>query len=309
MKSRRLLGYNLILLLFTLGVILWGAYVRATGSGAGCGSHWPLCDGEVIPRSPSIATLIEFTHRISSGLAFLMAIGLVVWTYLAFPKGSLARIGATLTLAFYIVEALIGAGLVAFNLVAENPSVVRALSNALHLANSYLLLAVLTLTGWWVSGRGKLRLVGMMSISPLFGMLGVLIIGMGGTVAALGDTLFPAQTLAEGLSRDFSATAHFLERLRWLHPAIALVVSIYLLIQARWIAAVSPLPRTKRMASILSILLLFQLAGGALNVALLAPVWMQLVHLLLSDLVWIALVLIAASILSKDIPDDRREFA
>src|SRR5262245_62215656 len=62
----------------TIVVIVWGAVVRATGSGAGCGSHWPLCNGVVVPRSPSMATLIELGHRLTSGLALLLVLGLVI---------------------------------------------------------------------------------------------------------------------------------------------------------------------------------------------------------------------------------------
>ncbi len=40
-------------LLWNVLVALWGAYVRATGSGAGCGSHWPTCNGEILPRAPA----------------------------------------------------------------------------------------------------------------------------------------------------------------------------------------------------------------------------------------------------------------
>ena len=75
------LGFNLL-------VILWGAFVRATGSGAGCGSHWPLCNGEVLPRAPALATLIEFSHRLTSGVALLLVIGLVVGAWRGFPRAT-----------------------------------------------------------------------------------------------------------------------------------------------------------------------------------------------------------------------------
>jgi len=47
-------------LAYSILVILWGAYVRISFSGDGCGDHWPLCHGEVIPTAPSVKTLIEF---------------------------------------------------------------------------------------------------------------------------------------------------------------------------------------------------------------------------------------------------------
>ncbi|MGQ9832522.1 MAG: COX15/CtaA family protein [Candidatus Villigracilaceae bacterium] len=78
---------------WNLAVIWWGAYVRATGSGAGCGSHWLLCNGEVIPQSPSVHTLIEFTHRMMSGLALV----LILWGRRLYPKSHSVRTGLRLS--------------------------------------------------------------------------------------------------------------------------------------------------------------------------------------------------------------------
>ena len=139
-------------LLLNIFVILWGAFVRATGSGAGCGSHWPSCNGEVIPWSAQTETLIEFTHRITSGLALIAVVILLVWAMRSYPKGHVVRLGAKLSLGFLVLEALLGAGLVLFELVAYNDSGTRAVVGALHLVNTFLLLSVLTLTAWWASG-------------------------------------------------------------------------------------------------------------------------------------------------------------
>ena len=108
------------MLAYNLAVILWGAYVRASGSGAGCGAHWPLCNGEVIPRAPSIATLVEYSHRLTSGLALLGVVALMVWTWRVWGRGHPARRGALLSLIFILTEAAVGAGLVLFELVADN---------------------------------------------------------------------------------------------------------------------------------------------------------------------------------------------
>src|SRR6476659_8783610 len=99
---------------FTLAVILWGAYVRASGSGAGCGSHWPLCNGEVVPRAPALATIIELTHRATSGIALVLVAILVVAARKSLPKGHIARTSSVYSLVFILTEALIGAGLVLF---------------------------------------------------------------------------------------------------------------------------------------------------------------------------------------------------
>ncbi len=284
------LGYNLL-------VILWGAYVRATGSGAGCGSHWPLCNGEVIPREPGISTLIELAHRLTSGLAFLLVLGMLVWALRGHPKGSRVRLGAGLSMFFIVTEALVGAGLVLFEWVANDVSSGRVISIAVHLINTFLLLASLVLTAWWASGGAGLSLRGRGPVTWVFilGALGVLVIGVSGAVTALGDTLFPVESLSEGLRQDFSPTAHFLVRLRVWHPIIAVLVGFYLLFVGGLVYMFRSDPWVKRFALGLIGLFVVQLLAGLVNLLLLAPVWMQLVHLLLADLVWITLVLLAAS--------------
>ena len=138
------LGYNLL-------VILWGAYVRATGSCAGCGSHWPLCNGEVIPRAPRIETIIELTHRLSSGLSLILVVILFIWAWRSYPRGSLVRKGSGLVMVFILTESLIGAGLVLFEWVGQDTSTSRAVAISIHLINTYLLIGALTLTAWWAS--------------------------------------------------------------------------------------------------------------------------------------------------------------
>jgi heme A synthase len=287
-------------LLYNLVVILWGAYVRATGSGAGCGSHWPLCNGEIVPMAPRVETLIEFTHRLMSGLSLLLIIILLVWAFRAYPKGNLVRIGAVLSMVFILTEALLGAGLVLFEWVAQDASVGRALAMTVHLANTFLLLAVIALTAWWASGGGAPVWHG--NRSSLFwlviGWIGLLILGMSGALTALGDTLFPVTSLAQGLTQDFSSTAHYLIRLRVLHPTIAIIVGFYLILLASYLRNTRSGPGVKTSSIVLTFLVVLQLAAGFINVFLLAPVWLQLVHLLLADLSWIALVLLSAATLS-----------
>lgn len=300
MKLTRFAKYAWVVLLFNIGVILWGAYVRATGSGAGCGSHWPLCNGEVIPRSNQVETLVEFSHRLSSGIAFLLVVGMLIWAWRTFPRKHRVRTAAVLSMVFMITEALVGAGLVLFELVADNVSTARALSITVHLINTFVLLACISLTAWWASGGSPVHIqwnkVNVWLL--LAGLFGVLIIGMSGALTALGDTLFPVNSLAEGIRQDFSATAHFLVRLRILHPTIAVVVASYLILVVNWISAKVRNGLNRQIGWVLVSLLVIQLLAGFINVLLLAPVWMQLVHLLLSDLVWISLVLFAAESMS-----------
>ena len=301
MKLTRFAKYVWFVLIFNLGVILWGAYVRATGAGAGCGNHWPLCNGEVIPRAEQIETLVEFTHRLSSGLAFLLVFGMLIWAWRIFPKGHRVRAGAILSMVFMISEALVGAGLVLFELVADNESTARALFISVHLVNTFILLACITLTARWASGgKGVVLRWGEAYIWVLMaGFIGVLILGMSGALTALGDTLFPVNSIEEGIRQDFSSTAHFLVRLRILHPTIAVMVALYLSMAISWISSKVRQNENKIIGRVIISLLLLQLLAGLINVLLLAPVWMQLVHLLLSDSVWIFLVLYASATLSQ----------
>jgi cytochrome c oxidase assembly protein subunit 15 len=290
-----------LVLVYNLGVIAWGAYVRATGSGAGCGAHWPLCDGRIIPRSLGAATLIEYSHRITSGLALLSVVILLVWVRKTCPPGHPARRGALMTVVFMLTEAAVGAGLVLFELVADNASMARALFMAVHLANTFILIAWSTLTAWWLSGGDDVapaeapgRAVAVAGL-----LVALIIVGVSGAIAALGDTLFPSTTLAQALAADLSPTSHVLLRLRMLHPALAIATAVLLAVAAPALARRSHSPAATRLAYGVMALALTQLVAGVVNVMLLAPVWMQLIHLLLADLLWITLVLLGAVVLRR----------
>ena len=272
-------------LVWNIGVVLWGAYVRASGSGAGCGNHWPLCNGEVVPRAAQIQTIIEFTHRLMSGVAFFAVAALLYWAIRRFPRGHRARTMAIASFCFLIAEALLGAGLVLFEYVGANNSAGRALYLSLHLANTLLLLAALALTAWFSSHpeRAPARISGLFVMALAL----ALAVSASGAIAALGDTLFPASSLREGIRQDFSGATGFLLRLRVFHPALAVLSASYF----GWIAVSNF--RVNRVAPAVLVLTIAQLCAGALNLALLAPVAMQIVHLLLADLVWISLVLMS----------------
>lgn len=295
MKSKRLAVYAWGVLLWNLLVILWGAYVRATGSGAGCGSHWPLCNGEVIPRAPQVETIIEFAHRLTSGIAFLGVLVLAVAVFRSQPAGHPARKGALFSLVFIITEALVGAGLVLFEWVAHDASLGRVIAMSVHLINTFLLLAALAATCWWLSGGEPICLKGHGVTLWLFviAFLVVIVLGVSGAVTALGDTLFKSTSLVEGIRQDFSPTAHFLIRLRIYHPLLAGLVGLYLLFLSGLVAMFRVARGIRRLCALLAGLFVVQLAAGMVNLILLAPVWMQLVHLFLADAVWITLALLA----------------
>ena len=315
MPLSRFAAYAWAVLVANLLVIVWGAFVRASGSGAGCGSHWPLCNGRVVPRAPEIATMIEFTHRLTSGVALLLVLGMLLWAAARnAPAGATRRVarvragfarrpwswelrGAALAMAFMISEALVGAGLVVFGLVGDNASVARAVVLGVHLVNTFFLVAFVALTAWWASGGAAVRVRGGDSATRLVlgGVAGLLVLGVTGAVTALGDTLFPSASLAEGIRQDLSPAAHFLVRLRVVHPLLAIGLGLYLVLAAGVVRARRTDGATRRLASAVIAIFFVQLGAGTLNLLLLAPVWMQLVHLLLADLVWIATVLLAAS--------------
>jgi heme A synthase len=307
-SAARLSGYAWYawgVLAFNLFVVMWGAFVRATGSGAGCGSHWPLCNGEVLPRAPGMATMIEFGHRLTSGLDVLLVAGLMIGAWRAFPPRHTVRRAATLSALFLITEALIGAGLVLLEYVADNASVARGYWVGGHLVNTFLLVACLTATAWWASGNAtpQLRGSGLLGVSLGAALLGVLLIGVSGAVTALGDTLFPAASLAEAKALTFSDSAHVFVRLRIWHPTLALAVGLVVLAASVYAVARRPRGPVKTLALALGIAYGLQLLVGLVNVWLLAPVPLQLLHLLLSDGIWILLLLLASSALAPQAVD------
>ena len=297
----RLSRYAWFVLAWNVVVILWGAYVRATGSGAGCGAHWPLCNGEVVPRAPDTAMLVEFSHRATSGLALVAVALLAVWTWRAVAAGHPARKAAAASVAFIVVEALLGAGLVLFRLVAQDESLARAMVMPLHLANTLVLLLCLTLTAHFLSGGAPVALRGRTRTFGLLLTLLVLMIGVGktGAIAALGDTLYPAASFLDGLKADLAPTSSHLLRLRILHPALGVAVGAMLVFGAAAVPLAASDRRGRFAKRAVVALAVVQVLLGFVNVWLLAPVWMQLTHLLVADLLWIALVLMAASALAR----------
>jgi len=287
----------------TLAVILWGAYVRASGSGAGCGSHWPTCNGEIIPRSPGAATIVEFTHRITSGLSGVMVLIQVVWAFLVLPRRHPARAGAAVSLFLMLNEGAVGAALVLFEHVAGDKSIARAAWTSLHLTNTFLLVAAITATAYWASGGRAPRFArqGRAAGLLLVGALALLLTGVSGAVTALGDTLFTSPTLARGIADDFSPTAHFLQQLRIIHPLLAMGTALFVL-YARGPIAAERGDEAARWSRLLAGAVIGQLGLGMVNLALQAPIDLQIVHLLVADLVWVAFVLLGAAALGVPRP-------
>jgi heme A synthase len=282
-------------------VILFGAVVRVTGSGAGCGQHWPTCHGEISHLPRSIETLIEYTHRLTSGLSLLFLVGLVWFVWRRTERGHLARRAAWLSLLFLVFEALLGAGLVLFDLVADNASQARAIVMPLHLTNTSLLMLFLTLTAWALPRQSpKLVLSGFAGWLMVLGLVVLLAVSATGAITALGDTLYPiAQGEAFGdRVREVQAGGTAVERLRSLHPLLALFSVLYLFfangLAKRRVAGVLP--------SIVMLAVFAQLGVGVVNIWLSAPGWMQVIHLAFANLVWVLWVLLSIQVCAHTSP-------
>jgi len=328
-SGRGLASYAVCVLAFMVLIVLEGAIVRATGSGAGCGNHWPLCNGLFFPlRHPRVATVIEFTHRAMTGLCSTLVVVLIVWVYQARAKGDRVRRAAKWVGILLVTEALLGAVLVKGGYVEFNATNMRVLMQCVHFTNTMLLLAALALTWWWAREAGGVSGLrpsqpqglkphdewgtdGTAEAVPLRGLglstsaedsedlgaktlawvavVATIVVGATGSVAALADTLFPSPSLMAGLRDDFSAAAPLLVRMRWVHPAAALVGVVCV----GWLC----LRVRTRVSAWLAGLLVLQMVLGVGDVLLLAPTWMQVVHLLGADLYWIVLVIVAADVL------------
>lgn len=287
-------------LAITLPVILWGAYVRASGSGAGCGNHWPLCNGTVVPESPTWHTIVELTHRITSNLSLLAV--LITWWVARkeLPAGHAARRWSVIAIGLMLVEAAIGAGLVKFELVAADESQARAWTLGAHLVNTQFLLAAMALTGWFASGRRAPRRGDPWWPRFVVALTALVLVGLTGAIVSLGDTLFRPDTLAEGWAQHRAPDAHFLVRLRVWHPALAIATGLGLLLLARGAAARRAHDDVQRASRAVMTLVLSQWTLGLATLLLLVPIPLQLLHLLTADLLWLALLLLALATLADD---------
>ena len=290
LRTRNVARFAWITVAYFISVVLLGAVVRATDSGGGCGSGWPLCNGYVYPlHHPRIATVIEFSHRSSSGVCTILLAVLAVWTFRRTPPRHPARKAVLWSAFFLITEALLGAALVLNHWVEANSSSGRIIAQSVHFTNTLLLMAALTLTAWFLHEDPESAT--RPDRSPALAWLAIactVIVGATGSLAALADTLFPSPTLLAALTKDFAAHAPLLVRMRWLHPAAAalsfLCVVLLVRAQLQW----------DRVTLAVVSLLGMQFALGAADVLLLAPTWMQILHLLGADLFWVALVILAA---------------
>jgi cytochrome c oxidase assembly protein subunit 15 len=265
-------------------VMLQGALVRATGSGAGCGSHWPTCNGEVIPLIGSTETVMEYSHRILSFLVLVLGVLLLAraWRWRHHRPGLFMF--AMMALVLLIFEALLGGATVLLGLTGGNATVGRGIMVASHLINSLLLIGVLTGTVLYSQERSpawplSVGRQGFLATVLGLGLMGMVVVMFSGGIAAMGNTMFPAESLAGGLAADFDPDSHPLIRLRVLHPLIAVGVGVYLFLSLGFGWWVKPVSQARRLVQFLLGVYLVQLVIGIVNFSLLAPVALQLLHL------------------------------
>ncbi len=298
--SRALIRFAQFVLAYNILVVLWGAVVRSTGSGNGCGDHWPLCNGTVIQHWQTLANIIEFAHRASVGVGVFALLTLGVWIFRTTAHRHLARAFVGLSILLTFNEGLLGALLVVLHHTGTDQSPMRAFWLSLHLTNTLLLLAALALTAHFL-GRTTGRMRGSVELHrPLFaaaGLLATLSVGVSGSLAALGDTLYPAHSLAEAFAQDFSPSANWLLHVRWVHPTLSTLAAFWVL----FMVASAWHTENHRLSQMTATLVAFQVLLGIADVLLLAPTWLQVAHLLGADLLWTALVVLSARLFIRPI--------
>ena len=298
--------YAWFALAFNILVIVWGVFLRASKSGDGCGQFWLTCNGELIPSAPQFKTLIEFSHRMTTAVDGIVMLVLLVWAIWLWRSDSTAQTRQVLyatigSMIFVITEAAVGAGLVLTGNTAEAVTDTRPLWAIGHLVNTFILLTFLTLTAWFATRERRLGPVPNAKTVLLIALavVGLLLVGASGSLAALSNMLFPSQTISEGIAKDFSESSGLILRLRLSHPVISILTSVYLIFISGWLKALVPDDsNTAWWSKVVSVLVMVQVAFGGATLLTLGPIVMQLGHLLLADLVWISFVLLVASYLA-----------
>ncbi|WP_347356641.1 COX15/CtaA family protein [Bdellovibrio sp.] len=278
------------LLIYTVLVILWGAWVRISHSGDGCGDTWPLCHGRLIPEAERGKTWVEYGHRLMSGIYGLVVIYFWWVARKIYQPGHFARKAALATLIFTITEALLGAKLVLFKLVTTNDTPYRAFVMALHQVNSFMLTGAVALVAVAALSQAETQQPSSSKQVYRFFPWIIVVIGITGAWASLSNSLFPTENLWDGFMADFSSDSHFLIRIRGLHPVLALLggggLALYFWLKAQ----TAELQVIQKRSLQMSLLLIFGIMFGIGTLLLHAPVWMKIVHLALAHSIWVVML-------------------
>lgn len=289
MASKGLTRFAWALVIYNLLVIGFGAFLRATYSGDGCGNHWPLCDGQLIPAFGELKQVFEYSHRISSGIILPLVLALAYKIFQQFPKGSQIRKTVMLVVTMTCFEALVGMMLVKFGWVNRDDSAARAIVMSFHVISTFVLVGALGATALLAGGAPPFKWKGQ---GPLgggvtLGYLSLMFLGVSGAVSALGHTLKPVSNV---LSAAVQTNTHWMVRLQPLHPLIATAIGLFLLLLGGLMIHLRPDPKVKKAVQWLVALYAGQMAIGLLSITLKAPVWLQMTHLALADATFLAYV-------------------
>ena len=294
-----------MLLAYTSMVLIFGAFVRASYSGDGCGTYWPTCGGvELVPTINSTPRVVEFTHRLTSLLLILGTAALYFVTFRKFSKGSVIRKAAGWAAFSTVISALIGAVLVLARWVTNDKSIGRAVTMPLHLMNNFILLASLALVAAWLTGTNlptidKLKRKDSQLKSALGWIFGsMFLLGASGAFSALGKTAFEhelsfAKGFAERMLLHVGPKADPLLRGGVFHPLIATSIGLLIVWMCGMVSQLRPAVAVRKFARISVGLYVGQMLIGVVNLVASAPIPLQLMHLGLAIANWVTLVLMA----------------
>jgi len=284
----------------TVAVVIGGALVRATDSGAGCGESWPICGGRLIPDIGTHHTAIEISHRLMTGLLGIVLVTLFLTVRRRFARTHRLRRAVSAAGILLIVESLLGASLVLFGWVEYDASIARLIVVPIHLVNTFLLVGSMTLVVY-IAGGGRPFRVNLGSIRNKLiatSLVVILVIGATGALNALADTLILSGHLRESSPGEVLVSEPVLRQVRTIHPFTAIIGGLILFMLARYLTANAE-RRVRLLGSAVQGIIWLQFILGLLNVALEVPLEIQLVHLFVADVLWIAFVMISFFLLGE----------
>ncbi len=296
------------MLWLTVAVVIGGALVRATDSGAGCGESWPICGGQIIPEIGNYHTVIEVSHRLMTGLLGFVLVAVFVLVRRNFSKEHRLRRAVFAAGILLIVESLLGASLVLFGWVEFDASIARLIVVPVHLVNTFLLVGAMTMVAFF-AGEGNGFRVDLSRVldKVLAGALGIiLIIGATGALNALADTLIKSDTLKTASADEVLVTESVLRQIRTIHPFVAIIGGLALFMVVRYLVTGAG-KRVRTLGLAVQGIIWLQFIVGLLNIALDVPLEIQLIHLFVADVLWISFVLIALHLLGDRHPSPAAE--
>jgi len=281
-------------LLLSIASILAGAFVRATGSGDGCGATWPTCKGRIIPALSDTSELIEFSHRSVSGVLLIVTIIIFIKTR-KFQKDSLVRTVTNYLTFFVIFEALIGAVIVIFEWVGLNSSLPRIIAVPIHLVNTFGLLGCYAIL-YKILDENIEEINSMFNKNFIFISSLFLLSGATGSIAALADVLFPSASFMEGFLADFDRTSEVLTRLRILHPIVSSTLSLVL-----YVYSIQINKKFNIRVKPLQILIFVAVSLGFLNVLSNIILPLSILHLAIADFLWISYIYVSIDLVKNNL--------